>query len=448
MKKIVFFFLLAALSVQAQYTIKGTMNPPGSYDWVILYKIEGAKQVFVQSGALKKDAKGNQFSFSLPTDSKTGMYRVTYKTEGKGFADFLFNKENIEFSFNPEKAEETISFTLSKENKLYQRYIKTVSKNQYKADSLQISFLKNPNEGLKTAYKNQLKKLATMQNDYLKKSKGMMVQSFVKATNRYNNPQLASKPQTYLNDVVTHFFDNINFNNKDLYNSTFLVDRITDYVFYMNYSDDPKIQKNLHKKAVTTVLNKATDPTFKKDVLEFLITQFANYNNVEFADELLNTSYKKLPTPSQNTNFIKNYYEKTQVAVGRVAPEITWSENGKNYKLSTLSGAQHYVLVFWSTGCSHCLREIPQLNTFSKNIKKTKFIAFSLEEQATDWQQQIKALTGWHHVLGLNKWEHPIARTYQIYSTPTYIILDKNKRIIAKPNTIENTKKIIEYLEQ
>jgi len=442
--------------MQAQYKIKGELNPPKTYNWIILYKIEGARQVFVKSGTLKKAPKVingkkttvSNFEFTLPANAKPGAYRVSYKTEGGGFADFLFNKENISFTFNPDKAEETIQFQQSKENKLYQEYINTVSTQQYKTDSLQVAYLKNPQPKTANLYNTQLSRIATLQKQYVAKSEGLMVQSFIKATNRYNSPTISKNPQTYLKSINDHFFDTIDFTNNALYNSSFIIDRITDYVFYMNYSDDAKKQNELHKTAVQTVLNKAKSQAFKKDILEFLMTQFVNSRNIDFADYLMQTYYKKLPVSVQNKEFTTSFNEKTLVSIGRTAPEITWKENGKAYQLSTLNDAQNYVLVFWSTGCSHCLREIPVLYKNTQNSKNTKVIAFSLENNDKDWKKHIQKYPKWHNVIGLKKWENTTARTYQIFSTPTYIVLDKNKKIIAKPDTLEEVRKIIEYLEK
>jgi thiol-disulfide isomerase/thioredoxin len=456
MKKVFLFLLLASFSLQAQYKIKGELNPPKKYSWIILYKIEGARQVFIKSVDLKKESKVingkktevSNFEFIVPQNTKAGAYRVSYKTEGGGFADFLFNKENITFTFNPEKAEETIKFQESKENKLYQEYINTVSTQQYRTDSLQVAYLKNPQPKTADLYKAQLSKITVLQKKYVAKSKGLMVHSFIKATNRYNSPTISKNPQAYLKSINDHFFDTIDFNNSALYNSAFIMDRITDYVFYMNYSEDEKKQNELYQKAVQIVLEKAKNQVFKKDIMEFLITQFVNSKNIDFADYLMNTYYKKLPTAIQDKEFTASFNEKTLVSIGRTAPEISWKENGKAYTLSTLNDAQNYVLVFWSTGCSHCLREIPVLYTYTQNAKNTKVIAFSLENNDTEWKTLIQEYPKWHNVIGLNKWENSTARTYQIFSTPTYIVLDKNKKIIAKPETLDEVRKIVEYLEK
>lgn len=443
MKKLFLLLFLVSFSLQAQYKISGEMNPSEKHTWVILYKIEGARQVFVKS---EKIANG-KFSFELPANAKPGAYRVSYKTEGNGFADFLFNKENVAFTFNPEKAEETIRFSKSTENKLYQEYINIVSTQQYRTDSLQIDYLKNPQAKTASLYEIQLAKIADLQKQYLTKAKGKMVYHFIKATNRHNRADIAKDPQVYLKSINNHFFDTIDFNNKALYNSTFLIDRITDFVFYMNYSKDPIKQRELYETAVKSVLEKAKNETFKKDITEFLITQFVNAGNIDFADYLLNSFYKKLPTHIQSTEFTVSYLEKTAVGIGRIAPEITWNTNGKDYNLSTINEANNYVLIFWSTGCGHCLREVPKLYTFTKDIKNSKVIAFAMENDDSDWKKMTQSFTDWHHALGLKKWENPIARAYQIYSTPTYIVLDKNKKIIAKPETLDELKKVIKYLE-
>ena len=455
MKNLFLLLCIASFSLQAQYTIKGELDPAEKYNWVILYKIKGARQVFVKSETIKnttkkingKETQVGQFEFTLPEDAAVGSYRISYKTEGAGFVDFLFNKEHISFTFNPENPQETIQFHASKENQIYQEFTAIVAQEQYKTDSLQIAYLKESSSKTASLYETQLSKIATLQQEYIEKSEGLLAYHFIKATNRYNSASIAKNSQDYLKSINEHFFDSIDFSNNALYNSTFIIDRITDYVFYMNYSDDAKKQHELYKKAVKTVLSKTKNQTFEKDILEFLVTQFVNANNIDFSDYLITTYYEKLPTAIQNKDFLNSYNEKTMVSIGRTAPEMIWKKGEQKYTLSTLNDAENYVLVFWSTGCSHCLREIPVLYENTKNLNNTKIVAFSLERNENTWKKYIQKYPNWHHAIGLNKWENPTARTYQIYSTPTYIVLNKDKKIIAKPQTLEEVKKIVNYLE-
>jgi hypothetical protein len=82
-----------------------------------------------------------------------------------------------------------------------------------------------------------------------------------------------------------------------------------------------------------------------------------------------------------------------------------------------------------------------------KGKDKTKVIAFAMETSDDIWKNYIKNLPGWHHVLGLNKWENKIARTYQITSTPTYFVLGMDKTIIANPEKLDELKVILEGLD-
>ena len=441
--------------MQAQYTIKGELDPPQNFNWVVLYKIKGARQVFLESGKIKKvtqtrngkETEIGRFEFTLPENAEVGSYRVAYKTEGAGFVDFLFNKEHIEFTFNPENTEETIQFQASKENKIYRKYIVAVAKEQYKIDSLQVSYLKKPTPQTVDLYQVQRSRITALHRQYLNMSKGLLAYHFIKATNRYNSTSIAKNSEEYLKSINEHFFDTIDFSNRALYNSTFIIDRITDYVFHMNYSDDAKKQYELYQQAVKTVVSKVRSENLRKDIIEFLITQFVNTNNVEFSDYLISTYYKNFSEAIQNKDFVNSYNEKTMVSIGRTAPEMTWTQEKQEYKLSALNDAENYVLVFWSTGCSHCLREIPVLYNSTKNLTNTKVVAFSLEKNESTWKKHIQKYPNWYNAIGLNKWENPTARTYQVYRTPTYIVLNKDKKIIAKPRTLKEVQKIVNYLD-
>ena len=454
MKNILVFIFFISAFANAQFIVKGTMTPTIKSDWVILYKIEGARQVYIKDTKIKLDSLtinnkkqvvGN-FSFTLPKDAKPGAYRATYKLEGAGFVDFIFNKENISFVFHPDYPNQSISFSESKENIIYKQYLDEISKKQQQLDSIQITALRNSDLDLKSAYKTTLNTVISIQKKYLESTKNMYVFPFIKATLRANPKEIKTSPKGYMTNMVATFFDNMDFSDTTLMNSAFLVDRITDYVFYINYSDNKEKQNDLFKSSVKTILSKIKVSPFKKDIIEFLVAQFQNTKNLELIDFLINENYKKLPEGLQSKNFIKEKEVLFATEIGRTAPDFTWNNNGKNLKLSTLNEAENYVLLFWSTDCSHCLREIPELHKSLQGNKKVKVIAFSLERNDFGWKNMKKTLSNWHHVLGLNKWENKIARTYNIMSTPTYFVLDKSKKIIAKPEELKDLQAFINKL--
>ncbi|QOD59720.1 redoxin domain-containing protein [Polaribacter haliotis] len=446
MKKLLAFIFLISSLAQAQHTVNGTMTNALETDWVILYKIEGARQQFVQNSTIKKDTiviDGNKqaigtFQFQLPETSRAGFYRITYRTTNPSFVDFIYNKEDVSFTFHPDYPEQSVTFSKSNENIIYKNYLTEISKAQQKLDSLQITAIKKPSLDLKTDYKTAFNNVNTIQKTYLKNTNGMYVQPFIKATLRANPSEIKTTAKDYMSNMTTTFFDNMNFKDKTLINSSFLVDRITDYVFYINYSENKEAQQKLYKESIKTVLSKIENPPFKKDIIEFLVAQFENTRNLDLIDFLFENYYEKLPEGLQNKEYLKEKKALFATEIGRTAPDFSWKENGINLKLSTLNDAEKYVLVFWSTDCSHCLKEIPLLHKFMQDKTDVKVVAFSLERNDFGWKNMKATLPTWHHVLGLNKWENKIARTYNIMSTPTYFILDKDKKIIAKPEELKD----------
>nr|WP_262922222.1 TlpA disulfide reductase family protein [Algibacter sp. L4_22] len=126
-------------------------------------------------------------------------------------------------------------------------------------------------------------------------------------------------------------------------------------------------------------------------------------------------------------------------SIGRKAPDFTL-EIKKDKKLvktqlSALDIAQTYVVVFWSSTCSHCLDEIPQLQSFVQSLDKglVQVVAVGLEDDPYKWKDLTYSYPSFIHVYGEGKWDNKIGNDYGVTATPTYFILDKDKKIISKP---------------
>ena len=454
MKKIVLLILFISSFAQAQFSINGTLTHSLDTDWVVLYRIEGSKQKFVQNTTMTKDTlfiEGKMqtigtFNFELPATAQASSYRISYRTRETSFVDFIFNKENVSFTFHPDYPEQSILFSESEENITYKNYLKDIFAQQQKLDSLQVTAIRNPKLDLKKSYKAALLKINSAQQAYLESTQKLYIYPFVKASFRVNPPALKTNVKEYMSAILDTFFEPIDFSNQALVNSSFLLDRVTDYIFYLNYSEDATTQQILYKSAVETVFTKIENAIFKKNVIEFLIEKFEENNNLRMIDFLFENYYDALPTSLQNAKFKSEKVKLLATAIGRIAPDFSWKEHGKDFQLSNLNDAKNYVLVFWSTECSHCLKEIPELHAFLQDKKNLKVIAFAMENNEVRWKSLKATLPNWHHVLGLNKWRNTVARSYNINATPNYFILDADKRIIAKPIPLEELKYLMEKL--
>ena len=66
-------------------------------------------------------------------------------------------------------------------------------------------------------------------------------------------------------------------------------------------------------------------------------------------------------------------------SIGATAPNFSWETEDKATQwFHDLEGSEKYVLVFWSSSCSHCLKELPILHKHITAISEEKYkvIAF------------------------------------------------------------------------
>jgi thiol-disulfide isomerase/thioredoxin len=385
----------------------------------------------------------------IPKGTSSGMYRLSFNPDVFGFADFLFGQEDISLKFNPLNVSNSIEFLTSEENKTYINYLNETASMKQKLDSLQIAFfgLKDKKQDKITIdlFAETLNIYTKTQSEYEKRTEGKLANHFIKSARNYFAPTLFTSPQEYLNSVKQHYFDFINFEDNAMKNSNFFGEKAIEYVFYLNVSDDVQVQNALYKNAVSEVMQKVGENNeVKTEILTSLVYAFEQFQNMSIAGFVINEFYSKLPANFIDEALVDEMQSKIKLSIGNKAPEITWEENGEQKKLSELNVADNYILIFWSTTCSHCLQEIPKLYEFTNGNTKMHVVAVALEDNKKEFEQFTKKLATWTNILGLEKWENEVAKEYQIELTPTYFILDKDKKIIAKPIHFEEVKAYFE----
>ena len=439
-------FSVLNLGLAAQNSIDGYFTQGADeYEWVILYQLKGANQLYIEN----TDVIEGKFSFMLPAESEKGMYRISYGTNRSNFVDFLFDHEDVKFSFDPSKAGKTIAFEASNNNKLYTNYLRKSEASKVLIDSLQVTYLSESDEAKKALisdlYTESLDYYVQQQHMYESKSQGLIANSFIKAERKFYRNEIIPTAQEYLNSEKEHFFDYVDFNDPILFNATLLSAKAVDYVFYLNRSSDSQVQTALYKNAVNYVMDKVgNNGLVKSELLTVLMYSFAQIENAELMNYCIDEHYENLPDNYKNPEIVEQLRASVALAIGSKAPNFTWEVNGEMNSLHEIDKAETYVLVFWSTGCSHCLVEVPMLYDYLKDNPDVHVIAVALEEDTVGFNKHTTKFQQFTNVLGLRKWENPIGQKYQITATPTYFVLDKDKKIIAKPEYFRDVKTFFE----
>ncbi len=443
-KIIVFGFLIVFVSLFAQKTVNGKMNPAKKYTWFILYKLDGVSQKFVTNGAVNNGV----FTLTMPKDATVGMYRILYDNANNKFIDFIYNNEDVDVEFHPEYPTSLIKFSKSKENMVYNDYLNEVGVIHNKLDSIQVVYFKSKDNKqdkfLSKIYSKELENLTKTQTLFESSSTSLMANNFVVANKRFYSNNLIKSPTDYLATIKDHYFDNLDFDNPILIKSSFVIDRIMDYVFYLNTSESKELEYKLRQESIDNVMSKIKKDAFKKQVVESFLYTFAQKEDLVMVDYMFKNHFDKLPISLQDYEFKSLVLDMIKTTIGVKAPNIVWKEKGEEKSLYSLKEHKYYVVVFWSSTCPHCLKEMPELQKYLSDKKDVKVLAIGLEtkESKIGWVDEKFYYEDFTHILGENKFDNKYVKDYGVNSTPNFFILNSDKTIIAKPYDVKALKEV------
>jgi thiol-disulfide isomerase/thioredoxin len=427
--KILFLLLFFPFIIFSQHTIKVTFSPANDFTWAILYKNAPTNTKYIaQSRIVDGD-----LVFILDEEATTGIYKLVYAVPQNDYNfDIIYNgKEDIELTFN---LIDGVVFQKSDENIMLQSYLTEMT---LLGNDIETKYLEESTEDTMSFIFKKQKKL---QRSYEEKSEGTLVNHFIKA----NQPYIPNELETlgdYIKNVTADYFTNIQFNDEVLQSSNFLIEKSLAYINGPVTEGIPKeqsLKNNIDKVEDQTRL---LDLNFQKYFIEKLWQNLVNYNLISTANYLAERYLIPIANQLNDTVLVLKLTQFKNLSIGNPAPDFIL-DDGSGKKLSELDIAENYILVFWSSGCSHCLKEIPQLYQLSQELNTTKYkiIAVGLEEDTFKWTNEVVKYPNFINVVKLKKWNNTIVSEYGLTITPTYFVLDKDKRFLVKPENFDDLK--------
>lgn len=388
---------------------------------------------------------------------------------------FLVNpKYNILFDFLVDEAQNfkivadtnnlsNYSIVGSSENDLFKEYSVAVNKIGSELAAIENKFKTATTSADSSLYRTQYiskdKALKDQRSSFMKVHPKSMMSYLLNVMQRPEAPAIpvingkadSLYPFYY---VKNHFWDDVVFNDNRLIRTPFFEAKLDEY--FKNYvaRDADSI--------IEEVQYMLTVAKTGKEIYPFLLFKFTNkYISPEFMGQdkvflhLYQNFFAKgdtvLLNEASKKSITERAYSMMANQLGLPAPALDINTiDDKPFSLYK-TAAPYTFIAFWDPTCSHCKVEIPQLDSMYKASWKAlgvQIVGVNINyKELPAWKKFIadNQINNWFHVYqteaALNKEitnQKPttIRQLYDVFKTPTFYLLDANKRIIAKNLTL------------
>ena len=262
-------------------------------------------------------------------------------------------------------------------------------------------------------------------NKYLESIKIKDRNSFIRTYIGFNKEIIV--PQEYKDNseqyIIDHYFDDISFRDVRILNTRLLKNKLDDY--FNNYLS--KQSTNVILQKIDYLINRTTagyrdipqnllDHNVRDYILWYLYSKY--FDNDIIYTHLSDVYFSKLKinnlTENIRSEIVKRADILRKITIGRLAPTFTYiDDEGKQIDLSEID-SKNTVLFFYKPDCQRCIRDKRTLEKIKNNHKDLSVLYINISEE------------------NYSNVSQDIAVQYDIKTTPTIYILDKDKRITAK----------------
>jgi peroxiredoxin len=444
---LVVLFGIHTAFAQSHY-LRGTIPGLANAEVYLMQDFAVSQQIV---DTITTDQQGS-FDVILPDNLPIGMYRIM-TTSGQMF-DLIYNHEDIAFQTSGFQTDDRLEIIRSSENLLYYKYLNIKLNNQQKINILTPTLKYYPkNDSFYTVLKKQLihlyAQIDTVSNWIIQSYPNTLAAHFV----RFDRPQI---PDFNLDDdaqqqnLKTHFFKGIDFGDTLLLRTGLLTSKIVAYLSLYQEKGMSKAEvEKAFTQAVDTLLQKTlVNESIYEYTLNYLVRGFDEFGFEHLLEHIaMIQQLNRFPGRSLKKQALEAKLAAIiRLADGNPAPDFSARDlQGKRIKLSKIK-AEKTLLVFWASWCPHCTSSLPRLKKYYDPLhpEKLQIIAISVDEDKNDVTKAIqKEHYPWINIAQLKGWDSPVAEAYDVSATPSFFLLDKDKKIIAKPRSIEKLEEIL-----
>lgn len=220
---------------------------------------------------------------------------------------------------------------------------------------------------------------------------------------------------------------------------------------FENFIEENKSHKNYN----VLLLDKLEDVVDLNPRNPYLVSiVFRLSKNDSFNKNRLKDIYSKLDKENQNKFYLKNIDQNLNsekyIKVNDLVFDINLPNAEDNlFTTKSLSG-KWYLIDFWASWCSPCIKQFPELKRLYKLNKNKEFeiVGVSIDMDRGKWLDLLnKEKFDWINVIENDGLYGEIAKKYNINAVPTNFLVNPEGKIVARNISLENLEAKLKTLE-
>ncbi|WP_138993419.1 thioredoxin-like domain-containing protein [Larkinella sp. C7] len=449
-----FLLLLSAPFVRAQSSeghlvtakIKGLANKTA-----YLAHFYGQTQ-FTPRDTATADAEG-RLVFDGPKELPGGLYMIV--VDAKPVLQLVIGEQRFSIEADTVNVIESMKVTGSRENELFYGYQKFLSKKYGEISALQKS------GGSASQIAAGQKEVEAYRKDFMAKNANTLTVKLFRAAEEPEIPEapkLANgRPDSnfVFNYYRNHFLDGFDFSDERLMRTHFLQTKLDRYLKELTVQTVDSLIP-----AADYLVNKAKA---NKEILQYTIWYITN--QYEEQKKVLNTDglfihmaekyWLTGVMPVSDTSTLTSMRDRVKILkpllAGKTLPNVSLKDTLGRFQALHNVKAEYTITFFYDPECGHCRESAPALKKFydKHKAKGVQIYAVAIGKTEAIWKKFIREFK-LQSLLNVYGPSAPVdyKTKYDVYSTPTVYVLDKDKKILARRLPVEDLEGYFNFLQQ
>ena len=407
---------------------------------------------YVPKDTARVDASGN-FVFQGKKPLPEGVYLVVLP-KGNYFQLVLAEQR---FSFETDTTDFMTNMKVvgSVENAAFYGYQQKISKIY---EAIQRAEKEPKTETSAQRVKELQTQARTYRADFLAQNKSLLTSKIFLASAEPDVPALPKaangRPDSLwqFNYYKNHFWDNFDLTDDRMLRTPLLQPKVDRYMKELTVQQVDSLAKE-----ADYLIAKAGSAKDMKTYLIWYITSQYERPKVLGTDGLFIHMIEKYWLTRQMPNIdsatLKTVSERVAVLkplqVGKtfVMP-VVGDTLARPLSFNNLAAADYTVMFFYAPHCGHCREAAPKVKKFTDSPagKGVRVVAIAIEDAVDEWKKFIREfkLGSWMHGYD-HKQQIDFRRQYDVATTPTVYVLDRNKKIIARGLPAEDVENFLNF---